>query len=369
MNDHHVGAATDRRRSGALLGRTVRGLSRPARAGLVVIVVGLVAATTGFTIAAFSATTSNSNNSFTTGTVLPPSGFNVTETCGGAATNISFRSASSAKGKDSLTIPTPSGVTNGDVMVAQISNRNGLPTLVAPLGWNLVRRETNANVIATAIFWKAVGAAELGSATFSLVGTLDEHMAGGIVAYRGADTTNPVHASGTSAGYSTTATTPSVTTTSANTMLFQTIAKRQEVMPAPGGTTSRWAVSSGPGANSLGATAGDETFGGPGASPSRSSSTDFSSEWVAHTVALRRVASTPTATASWTASPSSWASGYKLERVVGGSVENTKTITPISATSTTDGPLTNDTAYTFRLYAYYGNWKSTVVTDTLTPSC
>ena len=297
-NDDDPGAP--RWRPGRLLGRGERGLSRPARAALVAAVVGLVATMVGFTIAAFSATTSNSNNSFAAGTVLPPSGFSVTETCAGGAAAIAFRSASSAKGKDSLTIATPSGVTAGDVMVAQVSNRNGLPTLTAPPGWTLVRRDTNANQVASAIFWKAVGAAELGTVTFALVGTLDEQMAGGIVAYSGADTSNPVHASGMSSGFSTTATTPSVTTTVANTRIFQAIAKRQEAMPEPSGTTARWEILSGGGANAVGATAGDETFVGPGATPARTSTTGFSAEWIAHTVALRRVSSTPSAAASWT---------------------------------------------------------------------
>jgi hypothetical protein len=55
--------------------------------------------------------------------------------------------------------------------------------------------------------------------------------------------------------------------------------------------------------------------------------------------------------------------------VVGGSVTSTKTVTPLSATSTTDGPLVNGTAYTFRLRAYRGSWVSTDVTGTLTPAC
>jgi hypothetical protein len=58
-----------------------------------------------------------------------------------------------------------------------------------------------------------------------------------------------------------------------------------------------------------------------------------------------------------------------LDRVQGGSVVSTKTVTPISATSTTDGALANGTTYTFRLRAYRGSWASTDVTATLTPNC
>jgi hypothetical protein len=81
------------------------------------------------------------------------------------------------------------------------------------------------------------------------------------------------------------------------------------------------------------------------------------------------VAGTPTANLTWTASPSSWASGYQLERLVSGSLEATETVTPISATSTTDGLLVNGTPYSYRLWAYSGAWTSPAVTTGFTPSC
>jgi hypothetical protein len=86
-------------------------------------------------------------------------------------------------------------------------------------------------------------------------------------------------------------------------------------------------------------------------------------------VALRRVAGDPTANLSWTASPSSWATGHLLERIVGGTVQAARQVTPVGTTSTTDGVLVNGTAYTFRLSAYSGAWRSPTVTTTLTPSC
>ena len=41
----------------------------------------------------------------------------------------------------------------------------------------------------------------------------------------------------------------------------------------------------------------------------------------------------------------------------------------MSAVATTDGPLVNGTAYTYRLVAYRGTWTSTAATAALTPSC
>jgi hypothetical protein len=54
-----------------------------------------------------------------------------------------------------------------------------------------------------------------------------------------------------------------------------------------------------------------------GLSRIRTSSTGFSSEWVTHTIALRPATGTPSVTERWTATSSTWATGYLLERVVG----------------------------------------------------
>jgi hypothetical protein len=37
--------------------------------------------------------------------------------------------------------------------------------------------------------------------------------------------------------------------------------------------------------------------------------------------------------------------------------------------ATTDGPLADGTAYTYRLSTYRGTWSSSTVTAVLTPSC
>jgi hypothetical protein len=86
-------------------------------------------------------------------------------------------------------------------------------------------------------------------------------------------------------------------------------------------------------------------------------------------VVLRPAFGNPSAALSWTASTSSGAGGYQLERLVGGTVQTATTVTPVSATSTSSGPLVDGTAYTFRLRTYYGTWTSPDVTVGLTPSC
>ena len=353
--------------------RLSRRAGRSRRALLVRLCVGLAVlllpATFPLTAASFTGSTADDGNSVAAAEVAAPSGLGVTQSCSPAAT-IAFRAASSATGVDSLTLPTPSGTTAGDVLVAQVANRYTAYTLTAPSGWTLVRRDTSGSAVTSAVFWRVATSSEPASATFSLSGTSGVQTVGGVVAYSGVRASSPVDVSGVSAGVGDTATTPSVTTTVANTRVVHLLTKRQETLPAPTGTTQRWRLISGTGTATEGATAGDEPFVGPGSTAGRTSTAGtFQAEWLAQTVALRPANGTPSANLTWTASPSTWATGYRLERSVGATVQATSTVTPISATSATDGPLVNGTTYSYRLWAYYGTWTSPAITATLTPSC
>ena len=318
------------------------------------------------TSAAFSAVTGDTGNDVTAGVIAPPSGFAVTQSCPAVAAP-AYRGSSSATGVNTLTIPIPAGTTAGEVMVAQVMNRN-LGSLSTPAGWTLIRRDTSGVEVQVALFWRVATSSET-APTFTL--SVPMQMAGGIVSYSGADTSNPVDAHDATVGATATATAPSVTTTRPGTRVVRSIGKRQEALAAPSGTTQRWSLLSGGSAGGGGASLGDATLASAGATGTAGSAsgTNFATEWVAQTVALRAAPGTPSASATWTASPTPGATGYVLDRVVGGSVTSTKTVTPISTTSTTDGPLVNGTAYTFRLRAYRGSWVSADVTGTLTPAC
>jgi hypothetical protein len=78
---------------------------------------------------------------------------------------------------------------------------------------------------------------------------------------------------------------------------------------------------------------------------------------------------TVTVDATWTASPSAFATGYRLERWKGATLDDTVSITPASTTSFTDMTAAPDTTYQYRLVATYENWTSTVVADTVTTGC
>jgi hypothetical protein len=72
----------------------------------------------------------------------------------------------------------------------------------------------------------------------------------------------------------------------------------------------------------------------------------------------------PEADLSWTATPSTFAAGYTVERWRGSTLEDTTTVTPRTTTSLTQTGLATGTTYTWRLRASYRAWTSTAVSVT-----
>ncbi len=170
---------------------------------------------------------------------------------------------------------------------------------------------------------------------------------------------------GGSTGSGPTATTPALTTTATGAVAVHLFTRSGGQPPTPTGTTALWTHSS----DSETVTAADEAFAGPGAVPQRTSTTSGSTTaWIAQTVVLRPALQQVGAALSWTASPDSWADGYRGERSVAGTLQRTISV-PIGTTTATDAPLANGTTYTYRVRAHRGSWVSDHVTATLTPGC
>ncbi|PRY49316.1 hypothetical protein LY71_10692 [Geodermatophilus tzadiensis] len=311
--------------------------------------------------ARFTAVTGNPAGAWATDGVAPPTGLTAVQTC--TRTPITFRGAASSTSQSPLTLSPPATTQVGDVLVAQVSYY-GASTISATGDWTLLFTDTSGGLVTSAVYHKVATGTD--TATFTRPESSPGDMVGGILAYGGVDRSSPVAVSArvTSAGE--TATLPAVTTTVKDTMVVYLLAKRVAPFPTPGGLRERWKLSS----DSEGVTAADESFVGPGTTPSRSTALAGSTtEYVAQTIALRPVPPVVEASLSWTASPSTWATGYRLERSSGGTVQSTRSITPVETTSATEGPLVNGTAYSFRLWAHRGTWTSSVVTAPLTPSC
>lgn len=316
---------------------------------------------------AFSATAGSPASSLTADQLSPPSDPSAAQSCS-VPPNITFRAATTASGTDSLTLPVPTGTVAGDLLLAQVAHGYTAAARTAPSGWTLVREDSSSTVLTSALYVRTAGAGEPG-ATFSFPAGSGVSMAGGVAAYTGVSTTTPVDASAAAAGYGTTPYTPAVTTTVAHTMVVRFIANSTTSFPEPAGTAQRWRVATS-GTNVGGVTASDEPFAGPGTVPQRDSvaQSSTSSHGIGQTVALRRPRGTPSAVLSWTATPSTWATGYRGQRIVGGVVQGSSAI-PIGTTTVTDPGLVNGTTYTYRIWAYRGSWVSPSVTATLTPNC
>jgi RHS repeat-associated protein len=119
-----------------------------------------------------------------------------------------------------LTISTPTGTVADDVLIAAIGFNNSTATVAPPSGWTLVRRMNNASTTANslAVYRRTAVAGEPASHAFLVAG--GAFVVGGIQAFSGVDTANPIDVENGQTTVSGTAhATPSVTTTTANAML------------------------------------------------------------------------------------------------------------------------------------------------------
>jgi len=193
-----------------------------------------------------------------------------------------------------LTIPAPSGLTAGDVMVATIAVR-ATTTTVTAAGWLPVPGlDTSiAAVIRQVTFYRVADSTDAAAPGFSfdLGGSRG---AGGIAAYSGVDTANPVDVVGAASNStgSTDAAPPSVTTTNlrARVIAVESWAATTSVTPA-GGTTELYESASvfGPLTNNGTIEAADLTQAAPGSTPALTVTAANSARWIAQTIALNEM--------------------------------------------------------------------------------
>ena len=72
------------------------------------------------------------------------------------------------------------------------------------------------------------------------------------------------------------------------------------------------------------------------------------------------------ATLNWTATPSTFATGYTVTRYRGTTLESTVSVTPRTTVTLTQTGLSTGTTYTWHLWAVKASWSSTEVTVTKT---
>lgn len=216
----------------------------------------------------------------------------------GAISFVAASSANNGTGATSLSINKPTGVAQGDVMLATVT-ATGTGAITAPSGWTVVTNTTQGTTLREATYYKVAGASEGASYSWSL-GT-SRSTSGGIVDYSGINQTAPVDASATATATSGNAVAASVTTSAASDKVVAAVSFATATTVTPGAaTTERYDVSSG----STTSEAADFTQASAGATTAKTATPAASgSAWIAATVALRD-ASQAVLSVSTTAAPS-----------------------------------------------------------------
>jgi hypothetical protein len=330
----------------------------------VLLVMAIVAAplAIGLTGAVFGSTQSVNGNAFTTATLLPPSALSATAACGTVAFGASTTAVS---GTGAVTITKPAGVAAGDVLVAQYAVAANGGTVAAPAGWTLIRSDDNApHNLEQFVYFHVAGAAEPANYTFtgSVTGV---QAAAGIAAYQNVASVATVNAQGGQTNSkSISVTAPSIATTVANTALVGLFSlASNSAVSAPYGMTGRWNVSSG---TTLQIAIADVAFVGPGASGAKTATGATADFNIGELIALRP---SPGVTVSWTATPSTFATGYSLVRMLGAAVDATFPVSPRTTVTYSDTGVANATTYTYQLTSVDQNWTSTTIASGAVTTC
>jgi len=205
-----------------------------------------------------------------------------------ALRTILFRSAASqvTRGASTLAIPTPAGITTGNLLVAAVDVR-GTPTITPPPGWTVVRVDTNASAMRQAIYIRIATATEPSSFTWSFSASMSA--AGVIAAYQGADPTTPVDASsGQPNPASTSITAPALSTTVSGALLigfFGTVGNPATTPPP--GMIEQADVLQNAGKNKISLEAADTLLAATGSSGAQTATASQASANIGQLIAIR----------------------------------------------------------------------------------
>ena len=201
--------------------------------------------------------------------------------------SVGFRSASTTQvgASTSLVVDKPAGLASGDVMIATVSSR-GKPTITPPAGWTLVTSTDNGNTMRQAVYWRAAGASEPATSTF----TLSQAKAAvvQVAAYSGVSTTAPVRAFSAAVNPSgTTVTAPTVTATNGDAVVAVFGTARSSNLAVVAALSKRTQVSSVGGSNSVSGAEGDRIATVTGSTGTFTATSTGAAASVGHTLALK----------------------------------------------------------------------------------
>ena len=140
---------------------------------------------------------------------------------GGQVTYQEFTEAKASPGT-SLTIPTPGGVSAGDLLVAAVATDGSTSSSLAPPGgegWTEVNLDDRNGQATLGVWWKLADASESSSHQFTWSG--DQEAYGWIMRFTGHNTGSPINASAAQGENSSSPDCPSVTTTVADCLIVR----------------------------------------------------------------------------------------------------------------------------------------------------
>ena len=206
---------------------------------------------------------------------------------------ISYRSATTANngaGASSLDLSTPAGVQADDVLIAVVGVRGGAgTTITTPSGWSLINSTNYNSNLLSSIYYRIASGSEPSSTSFAF--SSSEKASGVMAAYTGVDTSSPINAQDVqSNASSSTLTTPSVTTTTNDTMLVAAYGfARNTTLTEGSGMTLRGQDSSTGGGGTTRTTSGlqDVIQSSAGSTGSKSMTASNSTVNIGHIIALK----------------------------------------------------------------------------------
>ncbi|MGV3724636.1 MAG: SBBP repeat-containing protein, partial [Actinomycetota bacterium] len=200
--------------------------------------------------------------------------------------DLQFRSAatgSNGAGATSLTLPRPSGVAAGDVLVAAIATGSTSVSFTAPAGWGQVINASESTTIRTIVYRRVAVGAEPASYTWTFNSSV--RAVGAAAAYSGGNPAQPIAvADGFGNAVSTAITAPGVTTPVAGTRLIHVGATAVATTIAPPGGMTERAEAVG---SALTLSLSDEPRPTAGPTGSRTATAGSAARNVGHSVAVR----------------------------------------------------------------------------------
>jgi len=203
---------------------------------------------------------------------------------------ISFRSSAGGNndgGSTGLTLPRPTGVAAGDLLLSSITVASTSVSLTPPAGWVQVINASEGTVIRTVVYRRVAGNSEPASYTWTFPSSI--RALGAVLAYQGVDPTQPINAAdGYGNAASTAITAPGITPSVPACLLVHVAATAvaTTITPAPG-MTERLEV---PGTG-LTVSVSDQPRPTAGYTGTRTATAGSAARNVGHCVALRPGAS------------------------------------------------------------------------------